>query len=337
MLDSDIKSFHAAEVSSASTNGGRRSYNEVISGVINNVWPHVTKAERQAGGVLTRFIYTLVADDTDGTLIAADYRLDNPTDGEDYVVAFEMPYGSTNADITGSERKYGSGKIVADIDAGDSTFDIVVDHVDLASGADAVIKVGDTCQLTSKTSPDSSSGDEEIITVSAVSNVDTTVTVTAVAPVANAYLASVGSRLSSVIVRGDIKTASSNYVVTTAGDGDYDSGLYPLVLDNLGTEQDSLTFSFTDATHFTCTGTSGNAYGSGDTATDFTPINPANSKPFFTLEAAGFSGTWAGGDTITVDIAEASFLMCLKRVVPAGCASLANNKITSVVTGESDS
>ncbi len=336
MLDSDIRVFHAAEVSSNPTNGGRRSYNEVISGVINNVWPHVPKAERTAGSELIRFLYVMAADDSDGTLISAEDYIDAPTDGDDYVVAFEMPYGSTQADVTGNERKYGAASISSDITSGVSTFDVTVEDVALATGTQAIFVVGDKGRLTNKVTPDAVSGTEEELTVSGVSNVDTVVTVTVNEAIANAYTTAEGSRFSSVMERGDVKTSEDNYVVSTAGDGDYDHASYPLVLDNLGTEQDSLTFTFTDATHFTCVGSSGTNYGSGDTGTNFSPTNANVTKPYFTLEFAGFSGTWAGGDTLTSDITEATFLFGLKRVVPPACASLANNKVTTVTIGESD-
>ena len=339
MLDSDILTFLSAEVSSASTNGGRRSYNQVISGVINNVWPHVTKAERTSGSTLHRFLYTLAGDDTDGTLISADEFIDSPTEGEDYVITFEMPYGSTQADITGSERKYGASVLQADVAAasGPVTFNVTVEHTDLASGTNAIFVIGDSIRITDKVTPDAVAGNEEFLTLTNVSNVAELVTLTVSEDLANSYTVASNTRVMSIISYGDIKTSSDNYVVTTVGDGDYDYTSYPIILDNLGTEEDSLTFTWTDATHFTCTGSSGNNYGSGDTGTDFIPTNPNNSKPYFTLEYLGFSGTWAGGDTFTIDVHESSFLTCLKRVVPAACASLANNKVTSVITGESES
>lgn len=338
MLDSDILTFLSAEVSAASTNGGRRSYNQVISGVINNVWPHVTKAERTAGSILHRFLYTLAGDDDDGTLISADEFIDSPTDGEDYVIAFEIDYGSTQADITGSEKKYGSSLLDSDVAAasGPVTFDVTVEHTDLATGTNAIFEIGDSIRITDKINPDSVSGNEEFLTLTNVSNVDELVTLTVSEDLANSYTVASNTRVMSIISYGDIKTSSDNYVITTDDDGDYDYTTYPIILDNLGTEEDSLTFTWTDATHFTCTGSSGNDYGSGNTGEDFIPTNPNNSKPYFTLEFLGFSGTWAGSDTLTIDIHEASFLTCLKRVVPAACASLANNKVTSVTTGESE-
>lgn len=339
MLDGDIKTYHAAEVSANSTNGGRRSYTEVISGVINNVWPHVTKAQRLAGHTLFRFLYTLVADDDDGTLVAAEEYVDYPTDGDDYVIAFVMPYGSTQADITGTERKYGAADLDADVSAGAGpiTFDVNVEDVALATGTDAIFVIGDKVRISDKVTPDAVAGNEEFGTLTAVSNVDTLVTLTISEDLANTYTVVAGTRVSAVMDYGDISTSVTSYTITTAGTGDYNHGSYPLILDNIGTVEDTLTFTWTAATSYTCVGSSGIEYGSGTNGVDFEPINPDNSKPYFKLEFAGFSGVWASGDTMVIPVVEASFLMCLKRVVPAACDSLANNKVTTATTGESDS
>jgi len=336
MLDADIKTYHASEVSAASTNGGRRGTTQVISGVVNNVWPHVPKAERTAGATLYRKLFTLASDDDDGTLIDAAEYLDNPTDGDDHIVAFEATQIDTQADITGSERKYGSALVSTDIASAVSTFDVTVEHVDYATGTNAIFKVGDTVRLTDKVTPDAVAGNEELLTITVVSNVSTVVTVTVSETIANAYTVASGSRVSSLISYSDIECSVDSYVVTTAGDGTFDDTLYPIVCDNIGTVEDALTFTFTDATHFTCVGSSGINYGSGDTSTNFSPTNGDVSKPYFTLDYNAWVDTWANGDTLACDIHEASFAFWLKRTVPAGCASLANNKLTTVTTGESD-
>lgn len=65
MLDSDIKTYLSAEMSSAGTNGGRMSTNQVVHGVVNNVLPHVNKATRAAGNIgseLHRKIFVKAAD-----------------------------------------------------------------------------------------------------------------------------------------------------------------------------------------------------------------------------------------------------------------------------------
>jgi hypothetical protein len=336
MLDTDIKTYLSAEVSSAGTNGGRRGTTLVTSGVVNNVWPHVTKAERTSGSELFRKLFTVAADDDDGTLIAANELLDNPTEGDDYIIALAGTQTDTEADISASADKFGSGLLNTDVAIDGQTILVDVEHLDLATGDDDIFRVGVPIRITNKLTPDAVSGTEQTLTPNDVSNVGTLVTIVVDETLDAIYTVAEGTKISSIMVIGDVKTSAENYVVTTAGDGDYNDTSYPLVLDNIGTVEDELTFTWTDATNFTCVGSSGINYGSGTTGGDFSPTNPNNSKPYFVLEYAGFSGTWAGSDTLTIDVHEASFAYWLKRVVPAACSSLANNKVTSVTTGESD-
>ncbi len=337
MLDGDIKSYHAAEVSSVSTNGGRMSADEIISGVVNNVWPHVPKAERTAGAELHRKIFIKAADDTDGTLMAAQQYIHQPTDGDDNIVAFVGTLTDTQADITTNERKYGAAVLQANITGNPSTFVVTVEDASLATGTDALFQDGDDIILTEKLTPDAVSGNEEFLTISGTPSVSgADVTITVAEAIANDYTAG-SAWAASIIDKGDTECSTDTFVDTTAGDGAYDDSLYPVICDNIGTVEDSVTIQFTDATHFSCTGSSGIDYGTGDTATDFSPTNADFTKPYFTLEAAGFSGTWAATDTITFNIHPAAFAIWLRRTVPAACASLANNKVTTVTVGESDS
>lgn len=336
MLDTDIKTYHAAEVSALATNGGRMSVNLVISGVQNNVWPHVPRAERLAGAVLHRKLFDKAADDTDGTLLAAQKWIDRPTLGEDMIVAFAGTQTDTQADITGSERKYGCAYLKNDIVAGDSTFTVTVEDASLASGPDAIFQDGDPIRPTDKLTPDAVAGNEEFHTVlGAPTVVGLDVTITIDGTFANSYAVIDDARVMSIMDKGDIACSVDTFVVTAAGTGVYDDTTYPVTCDNIGTVEDSITLEFNDATHFTVTGSSGITYGTGDTATDFIPSNPDFTKPYFTLEAAGFSGVFAAGDTITWNIHPAAFAYWLRRTVPAGCASLANNKLTAVTAGES--
>lgn len=335
MLDSDIKTYHAEEVSSASTNGGKRGYTQVISGVVNNTFPHVPKAERTAGSTLFRKLFTVASDDADGTLISTQEYVDSPTAGEDWVIAFEGTASDTQADISAGARKYGSATIKNDITAGVSTFIVTVEDVSLTTGNDIIFEDGDAIRLTDKLTPDAVPGNEEFLTITGTpSVVGNDVTITVVETIANSYLSADGTRAMALIDVGDVECSTDTFVVTSTS-GTFDDTTYPVTTDNIGSYTDSVTLTFTDATNFTATSSVGLTYGSGAIGSDFSPTNPNNSKPYFTLLTAGFGGSYLSGDTITFNVVDASFSYWLKRVVPAACASLANNSVTSVTTGES--
>lgn len=340
MLDADIKTYHAAEVSSLSTNGGRRSNNRVISGVVNNVFPHVSRAVRQSGNIaapLYRKLFTVAEDDSDGTLIAAWQWLERVISSGDWVVMFAGTATNTQADITGSERKYGYALLKNDISAGASTCTVTVKDASLASGTDAIFQAGDTIRPSTMATPTAVIGNEEFATIDSVSVSGLDVTITITGTFANSYVVTDGAFVVSILVKGDVACAVTNFDVTAAGTYDYDDTTYPVITDNVGTVSDHVTLTFTDATHFTAVGTSGINYGSGLTSSDFSPTNTAKSKPYWTVEPGGHSGTAQAGDTVEFDVAAAEFAYWLRQSVPASCPSLANNKVTAVTAGESAS
>lgn len=335
MNSSDLQSFKSTEYSSAGTNGGRITNQQIQTGQTNNIWPNVLKAERIAGSSLYRKVFEKVNDTNNGKLLAPKFWIDKPTEAGDWVVFFVGTASDTQADITGSERKYGCANLLNDISGNPSTFTVNVEDSSLASGTNAIFQINDVIRITNKDTPTSGTGTEQFLTISSVPTVanDTEVTITVAETIDDDYSAS-NTRVMTVWEPGDIECTQANHTVTTAGDGDYDFASYPLLLDNIGTVTDSLTYEFTDATHFTLTGTSGITYGSGDTSTDFEPQNPDWNRKYQTLEAAGFSGTFAAGDTITVDVTGAYVARWFLRVVPANVGSLSGNKVISVFAGE---
>ena len=345
MLDSDIKKYHAAEVSKLASNGGRCGTTVIQTGVVNNVWPQVPRAERTAGAFLYRKVFTAADDDTDGTLMAAQEMIDRPTNAGDTIVAFVGTATDTLGDIANAlpdgldtERKYGAAYIKNALTAGNSTITVTVELAKFASGAEAIFQAGDAIQLKDKLTPDAVAGNQEEHVIATIDSVvDLDVTFTVVGTFASDYVVDGNSRCVSIIDYGDTKTSTDTYVVTTAGDGDFDSATYPVLCDNIGTVEDAITLQFTDATNFVVTGSSGIDYGTGSTGVDFIPNNADKSKPYFTIEFAGFSGTFAAADTITFNIHESKYATWYRREVPIDCPSLANNLLTTVTVGESDS
>lgn len=330
ILDSELQCFKSAVVGDTSANGGRMSNVQVISGVVQNVWPHVLKAERDAGSSKFRKLFYKVANDADETLLAAQHWLDAPTAAGDYVTAWPGTQRDTQADITGSERKYGCANLQANAVLGASTLVVEVENAALTG----MFVNGDTIRVTDKATPSSLTGNEELHTISGVPVVaGLQVTITIAGVLANNYTTAAGGRVMSIYSFGDIACAVDNWVET--GAGTYDEATYPVRCDNIGTREETWTLTFSDAGNFTVSGDTVGSLGAGTILADFAPLNPAFSKPYFTLDFEGFGGTWAAGNTIVFQTHPAARSMWEKRVVPAGSASLANNKVTSVTSGES--
>jgi hypothetical protein len=338
MLNSDLKVYKAKD-------NGRMGGPSLLvtSGVVANVFPYVTSAQRATGLRDAYKTFWKVGDDNDGTAIAPEVYDDAPTLSlTDYVISFVMNQRETIASITGlltdpptdGRQKYGTAVLKNNITAGGSTFVVTVKNAALASGNDKIFANGMKVKIADKLTADALTGNEEIITISGtptVSGLD--ITITATTTIVNSYTANGTTRVSSEIIPGDCKTSYTTPVKTSSA-GVIDNSTYPWVLDNIGTVDEDWTLTFTDATHFTCTGDTLGSVGSGVLGTDFAPSNTDFTKPFFTVPSGFFSGTWAAGDTVTATTHPSSIPKGKKRVVPAGSASLANNKVTDVICCE---
>jgi len=336
MIDSDLKFYLPTTVNDTTTNGGRMTATAVTSGVVQNVWPHVPKAERTNGSTKYRKLFAKVADDDDGTLISPQYWLDDVTAGDDWFCFFAGTFTDTQADIGGTERKYGVAPVTTNVTASSSTIVCTVEDSTLATGNDAIFADGDTVRLTDKVNPDDVSGNEEFLTISGAPSVSgSVITITVSETIANSYDTADSPRVMSIYEPSDIECSSDSPVVTTAGDGDVDDNTYPPVLDNIGTIEQIITITFSDATNFTAvSNVAGVALSSGSKGTEWSPTNSDFSKPYITLNANFFTGTWASGDTCVIHTYPAAVPLWEKRVVPAGASPQTNNKITLVTAGE---
>lgn len=334
ILASELKAFYPQTVSDAAGNGGRISFNSITSAALQNVFPHVFRAERLAGSTKHRKLFFRVVNDADETLYAPSVRLHAPTLGGDWVYFRVGTQRNTQADLTGSERKYGAGVLKTTVSAGGASLVVTVEDASLTG----IFQIGDKIRVTDKATPGAATGNEEELTATAVSVSGTNVTITTANALANGYtggtlavpvtfVASVYSPVSDLIVSVD------NWVETSSA-GTYDDTTYPVEGDAIGAAEQTWILTFTDATNYTVTGDTIGSVGSGTTAADFAPTNAAVAKPYFTLRAAGFGGAWAGGDTIVFQTHPPAIAIWETRVVPAGAASMAGNGVTSVLEGE---
>lgn len=342
IVDSELTMLKSTVVSDVSANGGLMDNSSVVtSGVVNNVWPSVFKAERLAGSTKYRKTFLKIANDDDETLFNPQVWMDIITQGDDWQLFFAGTQDDVQGDITGSEDCYGCASLNANITAGVSVIVVDVEDASLApGGADEIFRDGDTIRITNKDTPSSVTGTEEDHVISGTPTVSTLeVTITIVGTTANAYNTddnTNGTRIMSLLEPSDIACAYSSFVDTTAGDGVYDDGTYPPIMDNIGTIDQTITITFTDATNFgAVSDVSGVTLSGGAIGGDWIPSNPTFTKPYVTLETAGFSGTWANGDTIVFHTSPASLGIWQKRVVPAAAASLTGNKAVVVFSGES--
>lgn len=332
IVRNDLQVFRAATNNELSGNGGRMSAIEVISSVLGNVFPDVTQAERLAGVTKLRKLFFKNGNTTDIAFANARYYVENYTPAEDEVFIHLGSQIDTQGDLTGSESLYGAGQLNADVNSGVSQVDVLVHD-----GNVILFRDGDLIRISDKTDIDDVSGNEERHRISGVPVVNgDVITITLATTLANAYLAA-STRVTSMIEYepDDVVGIFENLVVTSAGDGAYDPSGDNLTVHNEGGIEQSWTLTFTSATDFDLSGNTVGSVGSGNISSNFTPTNPDFASPYFTLNNAGFSGTFQAGDTITFDTHPAAVPIWVHRVVPAGAAAFSGNSAVIVQDGES--
>ena len=194
MLDTDIKMYLAQEMSDAGTNGGRMSTNVVVSGVAQNVWPHVNKALRDSGNEPNgqyRKVFISNQNSDDEPLMNAALIYDGDTLGDDSVMFFPVSDDADQDDwVTGGEQpstKWASGDLKTDILATATSLTIVFKtSTQAALPADT-----DMLYITNKSTPDSGTGDVVQIAISGTPSVSSNeCTVSFASQVGTAFLAS---------------------------------------------------------------------------------------------------------------------------------------------------
>lgn len=319
IITAELQVFRAANVSDQTTNGGRMSATEITSNVVGNVFPSVYEAERAAGSTKYRKVFFKNNHDgSDVTLLDSRVFMDKNSAGADKVTFFVGTQTNTQASVTGSERQYGCGDLDVTVAAAASSI-----LVECETGNTGIFLVADTIRITDKTAI-GESGNEETATISTVSVGGNIVTIGLSAPLVNGY-SSANTRVASLYVKGDLKPTFDNFVVATVGNGDYNSGTYPVTMDNEGTIEQTWTLTFTSATVFNISGNTVGATGSGSSGAGASPTNSDFSKPYFTLSASGFSGTYAAADTIVFQTHPAAIPIWIKRVVPVAAATTAGS------------
>jgi len=326
ILTSELKLYKSEIISNTATNGGRMSANEVPDNIKNNIFPDVTEAQRVAGLTDYRKVFYKVADTENGTLNNARAWLQGVTPGASRIVLLAGTQIDTQGGFTGTERLYGPGTLNADVLAGATT--LVVD-AEAGAAADVIFQDGDLLYI-----DDGSSNEFATIAVGGVAWAGDQATITLAAGLINGYLAATPTTINSIIEQASVATSFDGWTVTSAS-GTYDEVTNPPELDNIGTVEQNWNLTFTSATAFTVNGDTLGNVGTGDIASDFIPVNPDFSVPYFTLRAAGFGGTWSAGETIQFATHPAALPLWLKRIIPAGAGSAPSDSTIIAISGES--
>lgn len=328
----DIDFFKSVTITDTGSNGGRMSSTESISGVANNIFPTASQAERLAGSNKYRKMFIKNSEATGLVLQNAKMFIENPTPGDDHVFFFAGTQTNTQADLTGSERLYGSGWLNVTVGSGVTQIDVRVED-----GTNyKPFQNGDLIRISDRANLDAS-GNAEIVTITGITWVLDIATITFTPALQNGYSAtSDATRVASYLDMSDIGASVSSAISVTSTSGTYDDVTYPLELSNISTVEQDWTLTFTTTSQFTIVGNTLGNVGTGTIGGGAVPDNPDfTGNPYFTLNSSGFGGSWAIGETITFSTSPSSFPIWFRRIIPAGINSISGNQFVFAIEGES--
>jgi hypothetical protein len=160
----------------------------------------------------------------------------------------------------------------------------------------------------------------------------TTKVLTFSAALTNAY--PIGSIVALPLALGNLQAAVSNTPFTLqawartwtdtrpsgslGSDGVY-SGTIGLVNKGVVTERWAIVFR--SASQFDLTGEKRGKIATGNTSSDFVPLNPDTNEPFFILPASGWSSGWVSSNTVRFNTRAAAGAFDAHRVIAAGSAA----------------
>lgn len=301
----------------------------IVTAVKNNLFPNILQAERTSGSTKYRKAFLHVANSENLSFISPKIFVYKPTAGDDHTVIFLGTQVDTQATMSAPSQVYGAGKLNSDAIAGATSISVLVENWAVSP----IFAVGMTIRITNMADISSGTGTAELLTIapSGVSAAGNVITLTLTTPLANPYSAT-DSYVASVISTSDVVAASTVPVVS--GGGAYNNSTYPILGDNIGSIQQDWTVTFTSASQYNIVGNTIGSLGTFNTTSDAVPNNPAFSRPYFTINRLGWSGTVLG-TSMTFTTTPASIPIWYKRVVPAGAASISVNGVYVGFSGES--
>ena len=116
----------------------------------------------------------------------------------------------------------------------------------------------------------------------------------------------------------------------------YNDALYPIAVTNNGNIQERWALVFTDATNFRCVGEYSGQIGTGNVNTDFAPINPVTSVPYFKVKKEGWGSGWASGNVLRFNTIAATYPVWVIRTVKQSEPAVLSDQFQIMLRGDID-
>ena len=158
-----------------------------------------------------------------------------------------------------------------------------------------------------------------------------------------------GSVLSTALLLGDFQaragasfsqeswtTVWSDTRIGSAIAPQYQQVANPVAVTNAGAISERWALIFTSSTAFRLVGESTGQIATGDINSNFSPINPATSVPYFTILATGWGSGWSTGNVLRLNTTGANGPVWAARAVIPSAPNSTPDSITIAVRGDID-
>ncbi len=326
IIESELVLCRSAVVTDADANGGPMSPTAVAAGTKNAMFPDFTLAERAAGATRYRKFWWHNRNAAGLALLDPVTFLTGPTPAGDRMTLIPGSLAETQADLGTSPPETGAGLLASAASAGATSVEVSLEDAGQDIFHDGMqVWIADSADPSTRTV-------EEFRTVATAVKVGTQVTLTFATGemLAGSYPA--GAIVSGVLFLVDLQTEKNLDSVVTAA-GTFDDA--QIALDNIGAIDQEITLTFTSASAFTVVSDVKGSLGTGNISAECAPSNPDFSRPFFTIPAAAWGGTWAAGEIVRFETYSAAQSVWIKCVCPAGAASASDNTYRLALRGGS--
>lgn len=165
-------------------------------------------------------------------------------------------------------------------------------------------------------------------------------------PVTHAYPVP-GSYVSSALVAGDLSSRVSLYfdqqtwtnvfsddLIGSSATASFNGITYPITVTNAGTLTERWAILFTAATAFEIIGEDLGIIGTGNTATDSSPLNTSTGVPYFTIPALGWGTGWVPGNVLRFNTVGCEFPIWVIRTIQQGPVTVDDDSFQMLVRGD---
>lgn len=319
IIGNELNLYQPKVVNDTASNGGRISTTLITSGLANTWWPNVTETQLTSGIIQWRKSFLRVDNSANETASSLKIGLWRPTVGSDQLYLAKGTQTNIQSEF-GSPDLYGSGTLDSPVLTGANTFDVLVED-----GTVIIFRDGDIVRISSETSL--GVGTAEVHTINGTPTVNgDVVTIVIDGVLANDY-SSTDTYVSSLIEETDVKTSVINKTVTSTA-GVFNENL--MIVGNLGSIYQILTFTFTSATAFVVSSDEGITLAGGTIGSTYAPTNMAVGASYCSVSPSCWGGTFVAGDTVVLTTVPPCVPILEKRVIQPG--STAFNSQSRILT-----